>query len=227
MKWIKGSICVLLSILMLTAGKAAIKAEEVETPEITLSENEDDYRLELKEEITSYTYTGSEIKPEVSLIYTDNTDPENPVEHEVDESIYEVIYSNNINAGNATVTAVFTVNATEITAETHFSIASKSISSAKLTTSKTTYYYTGKTISPAVSVMLGTKKLVKGTDYTVSYTANKEVGKATITVTGKGNYKGTVKKYFNIKPATPKLSLRQNTRKIRLNGRKSLEQPVI
>ena len=40
----------------------------------------------------------------------------------------------------------------------------------------------------------------KGTDYTVSYKNNKKVGTATITVTGKGNYTGTVTKTFKINP---------------------------
>ena len=42
--------------------------------------------------------------------------------------------------------------------------------------------------------------LVKDTDYTVTYTENIDVGTATITVTGIGEYKGTVEKTFEITP---------------------------
>ncbi len=75
------------------------------------------------------------------------------------------------------------------------------ISSVKL--AATTYSYTGKAISPAVTVKnsKGTK-LVKGTNYTVSYaTGRKNVGKYKVTVTFKGNYSGSKTLYFTINPA--------------------------
>ena len=48
--------------------------------------------------------------------------------------------------------------------------------------------------------MDGTKKLTLNTDYTVSYKKNKKVGTATIEITGKGNYTGTMKQTFKIIP---------------------------
>ncbi len=42
------------------------------------------------------------------------------------------------------------------------------------------------------------KDLVPDTDYTVKYEKNNTIGTATITVTGKGNFKGTIKKEFRI-----------------------------
>ena len=60
--------------------------------------------------------------------------------------------------------------------------------------------YTGKAVVPAVTGKNGTKKLKKGTDYTVTYSNNVNVGKATIKITGKGNYTGTVTKTFKILP---------------------------
>lgn len=42
--------------------------------------------------------------------------------------------------------------------------------------------------------------LKKGTDYTLSYSANKNVGKATVIIKGKGNYTGTKKVTFKINP---------------------------
>ena len=58
--------------------------------------------------------------------------------------------------------------------------------------------YTGKALKPAVSVKVNNKKLKNGVDYKVTYSNNKKVGKATVTVTGIGNYKGTIKKTFKI-----------------------------
>ncbi len=69
--------------------------------------------------------------------------------------------------------------------------------------------YTGKAIKPSPAVKLGNRTLKKGTDYTLSYKNNVKCGKATVTVTGKGNYTGKVTKTFIIKPkkaAVKKLS---------------------
>ena len=60
--------------------------------------------------------------------------------------------------------------------------------------------YNGRAYEPKVTVKGGT--LVKDVDYTVSYANNTQAGKATVTVTGKGNFKGTVTKEFEIKSAS-------------------------
>ena len=63
--------------------------------------------------------------------------------------------------------------------------------------------YNGAAQKPAV-VKDGTKTLAEGTDYTISYKDNKNVGTATVTVKGKGAYSGTVTKTFKITPASVK-----------------------
>ena len=73
-----------------------------------------------------------------------------------------------------------------------------SIADAKVTAKA--QVYTGKAMKPAVTVKLGGKKLVKGTDYTIAYSHNKAVGEATITVKGVGSYTGSVVGTFNISP---------------------------
>ncbi len=65
--------------------------------------------------------------------------------------------------------------------------------------------YTGSAIKPApVIKALGPDgtvvKLIKDTDYTLSYTNNKAVGTAKITIKGKGNYTGTKTVSFKIRP---------------------------
>lgn len=67
--------------------------------------------------------------------------------------------------------------------------------------------YTGKQIKPTVTVKDGSTTLKSGTNYTVSYGTNKSTGKAYVKIIGKGNYTGTITKYFNIVPKTPILSL--------------------
>ena len=58
--------------------------------------------------------------------------------------------------------------------------------------------YTGKAITPNITVKLEGNTLTRNKDYTVSYSNNVNVGTATVTVTGKGNYTGTKKTTFKI-----------------------------
>ncbi|SDB33246.1 Leucine rich repeat-containing protein [Ruminococcaceae bacterium FB2012] len=77
----------------------------------------------------------------------------------------------------------------------------KGIKDASISIPCASYTYRGRGIKPTVTVKDSSgKKLTKGTDYTVSYSNNTNVGTATITVTGKGAYTGTLKKTFKIKP---------------------------
>ena len=74
-----------------------------------------------------------------------------------------------------------------------------SISKASVTLSTSTYAYDGKAKKPGVTVKLSGKTLKNGTDYTVSYSNNTKVGTATVKITGKGNYTGSVSKTYSIK----------------------------
>ena len=64
-----------------------------------------------------------------------------------------------------------------------------------------TKLFTGKAITQNVTVKVGNTVLKNGTDYTVSYSNNKNVGKATVKITGKGKYGGVITKTFKINPA--------------------------
>lgn len=80
----------------------------------------------------------------------------------------------------------------------------KLINGTKITKAKLTAIpnksYTGKSIKPTVTLTYKNKKLKKNTDYTVSYKNNKKIGKATITIKGKGEFYGTRTKTFKIVP---------------------------
>ena len=64
-----------------------------------------------------------------------------------------------------------------------------------------TVEYDGSAKTPAVTVKDGETALVENTDYTLAYANNTEAGTATVTVTGMGNYTGTVVKEFTITEA--------------------------
>lgn len=83
--------------------------------------------------------------------------------------------------------------------------SAKNVSISKATAeSLTSEIYTGKAITPSPVLTYNGQKLTPDTDYKVSYTDNKQIGKATITITGLGNYTGTKKLTFTIRPAAVK-----------------------
>ena len=78
------------------------------------------------------------------------------------------------------------------------------------------FTYTGKIITPAVTVKAG-KETVPAEGYDISYMDNKRLGVATVTVTGKGDYSGSVSKTFKIIPKGT--SIRKVTRKSKTSVR--------
>ncbi len=82
---------------------------------------------------------------------------------------------------------------------------------ATITLSSTSYTYNGSAKKPTVTVKYGSKTLTKGTHYTVSYSNNTAIGTGYVTITGIGNYMGTVMKGFTIKLGTTTISSAKNT----------------
>ena len=62
--------------------------------------------------------------------------------------------------------------------------------------------YTGTALTPKPTVKVGTTTLSEGSDYTLSYKNNINAGTATITITGAGNYTGTITRTFTIRMAS-------------------------
>lgn len=84
----------------------------------------------------------------------------------------------------------------------------------KVKLARTSFIYTGKAIKPAVTAK-GTdgRTLKAGTDYTLSYKNNVNVGTATVTVAGSSTYWGIKNITFKILPAAPKLTTAKGTKK--------------
>lgn len=115
------------------------------------------------------------------------------------------------NAGSYTVTASFeeSANATACTATANFTVHPKGLVADNFTLSiaknPTEFTYNGSEQKPTVSVTDGCK-LAKDTDYTVTYPdASTNAGSYKVTVTGQGNYTGTVELSYKINPAVYKL----------------------
>ncbi len=180
-----------------------------------LSDNEEEtllediykiYFIENKQEVEtcSVTYTGEELTPEIVVKNPD--DEEDILDLTEKDCPYVVEYKDNINAGKATVTVYEEDNEdNKLTAE--FTIDPQSIKDAKITLSKTSYTCNGSARKPGTTVVTKAgKTLKKDTDYTVTYSNNTKVGTATVKVTGKGNYTGTVSTSFTIQLAKVKIS---------------------
>lgn len=75
-----------------------------------------------------------------------------------------------------------------------------SIQGASVSVSTSSYIFDNTAKTPSVTVTLNGKTLKNGVDYTVSYSNNKNVGLGIVTITGKGDYTGTIAKNFKIYP---------------------------
>ena len=78
-----------------------------------------------------------------------------------------------------------------------------SISNAAVSGLPASLVYDGSYRKPSFTLKVNGKVLSAGTDYKVSWTSNKNVGRAEITVQGTGAYEGTKKLSFKIVPRKP------------------------
>ena len=139
---------------------------------------------------STYAYDGKTKTPSVTVKVNGKT-----LKKDTD---YTVSYSNNTKVGTATVKITGKGNYTGSVSKTYsikndFKKATISGISNKS--------YTGKNITQSITVKYNGKTLKKGTDYTVSYSNNKNIGTATVKIAGKGSYTGTITKTFKINPA--------------------------
>lgn len=141
-------------------------------------------------EIEDVIYDGSAQEPELTI-----TDGDYALVKGTD---YTVVYSENVDAGQAkaTVTGIGKYTGEK---EVSFTINARSIENAAITGVEDSYSVTGSAIEPTVTVTddLG-NVLVITDDYTVVYENNTAVGTATIIVTGTGNYKDSKTITFEI-----------------------------
>lgn len=146
----------------------------------------------IKDAVISYnnslTYNGSALSPAVTVKYGSTTLKKN--------TDYTVAYSDNVNAGTGTITVTGKGTYGGSVKKT-FTIKKLGIP-ASAVSGVNAQAYTGNAIKPVPTVKVGGKTLKNGTDFTVSYKNNTELGTATLTVSGKGNYSGGVSKNFTI-----------------------------
>ncbi len=111
------------------------------------------------------------------------------------------------------------------TSETKPTVTVKDISKCSLTGIKPKTYI-GKAHTQSITVKDASKTLKNGTDYTVSYKNNKNAGTATIVITGKGSYEGTITKTFKINKAKNPITVKTTVKTVKLSKLKKSKQTV-
>ena len=139
---------------------------------------------------STYAYDGKAKKPGVTVKLNGKT-----LKNGTD---YTVSYSNNTKVGTAKVTITGKGNYTGSVSKTY---SIKNNFKKATVSGISTKAFTGKNITQSITVKYNGKTLKKGTDYTVSYSSNKNIGTATVKIAGKGSYTGTITKTFKINPA--------------------------
>ncbi len=139
---------------------------------------------------STYAYDGKAKTPSVTVKVNGKT-----LKKDTD---YTVSYSNNTKVGTATVKITGKGNYTGSVSKTY---SIKNNFKKATVSGISTKAFTGKNITQNITVKYNGKTLKKGTDYTVSYSSNKNIGTATVKIAGKGSYTGTITKTFKINPA--------------------------
>ncbi len=153
---------------------------------------------DLKVSIPAQQWTGAEIKPsleDITIKYKNKKVP---------EGSFDIDYSNNINAGTASVILTAKKDSEYYGSRAvDFTIKGTEIKKARIDGFKSVLDYTGQALSQEVTLVLNKGKadertLQEGKDYTIQYDNNVNTGKAAMTINGIGEFSGTVKKNFTV-----------------------------
>ena len=169
--------CIVCKKVLETAEIPALSRISISKASVTLS-------------TSTYAYDGKAKKPGVTVKLNGKT-----LKNGTD---YTVSYSNNTKVGTAKVTIKGKGNYTGSVSKTY---SIKNNFKKATVSGISTKAFTGKNITQSITVKYNGKTLKNGTDYTVSYSGNKNIGTATVKITGKGSYTGTITKTFKINPA--------------------------
>ena len=140
---------------------------------------------------TSYVYDGTYKKPAATVTFDGKV-----LQAGKD---YTISYRNNLNVGVTTVIATGMGDYTGYTSK-NFTITKRAMAGGTVSVASSVSF-TGRNITPSVTVKVAGRTLTNGTDYTVSYSNNKNVGTSNVYVYGKGNYSGSLSAKFDIVPA--------------------------
>lgn len=152
----------------------------------------DDENTDIRLEFYSYVYTGYKINPHVEVycgetllkMYKD----------------YDINYTDNIDAGEASV-HIYGIGEYYGEIIKNFTIEQKDINDVRISDVFEYMNYKGTPLTPDIDAFLNwdyDSKLINGIDYTLTYTNNINVGTATVTAKGIGNFCGEKTLEFTI-----------------------------
>ncbi len=182
--------------------------EYIGTQTVTITERKATLQNGMVSEMPDMIYNGSVLEPNPTVTFNGVI-----LEKDVD---YTVSYSNNTDIGNAVVTITGTGHFEgEVTRR--FLIRSKSLEEGFVATISE-QEYTGEAIEPVVVLTYNGVTLQENIDYRVTYRKNTEVGTATATIKGRGNYGGTIRVNFEIVGADLRSLASNNQLEVLLGG---------
>ncbi|MDD6071504.1 MAG: leucine-rich repeat protein [Clostridiales bacterium] len=138
------------------------------------------------------TYTGENVKPSFVVFGNETGQGLRP------ETDYICTYQNNKNAGTEASITLKGTGFYKGEKTVSFTISPKSLEDNNTVITVEDMTYTGKQLCPVPVVTCDGKQLTTDKEYVVTYGTNTDVGKGLVSVEGIGNYKGSVKKWFNI-----------------------------
>ena len=165
-----------------------IQPKDLSSDDIAVEEPVEYANGKVKKLEPAATYNGKTLKAgtDYTLSYTSSGDY-------TSAGSYDIVMAS-VEGGNFTGSRTVTETLLDKNDKTHVMMKKAKISSIK------TQYYTGSEIKPAITVKYKKQLLTEGTDYTVTYGNNVEIGTATVTIKGTGTvYVGTKVKKFKIK----------------------------
>ena len=165
--------------------------------------------LNIRGYANTYTYTGKAVRPSY-VISTPSGESLTYVPGEVtytNQTAKGVLVGDTVNAGKVTGQIPLyyqgqplTVNGKQVVAQVQFNIKPKAINSCDIVQLYNDTY-TGKQLTPPVTILYNSSELVSGRDYTIKYSNNVNPGMASVAVAGNGNYAGNATLHFAIKSA--------------------------
>ncbi len=193
--------------------------QSIEEDNTIIDMEEAGYYIRLSEK-SSYYYTGREIQPEFEIMYRDEDNSEKKADLEKDTD-YTVEYRNNVDVSSdaekkpeivvkgicedgkgyeGTLMEEFEIIECEegTSKEIDTKAQVSDISECTITLGINSYVCDGTEKKPAVTVKNGDIVLTEGTDYTVEYKNNVNIGTATVKVTGCGVYGGSKEEAYII-----------------------------
>ena len=173
--------------------------------------------------VADATYTGEEIT-DINIVLKYG-------QYVLTSSDYQIVsFSNNKNAGTATVVVEAKGKNFEGTKTLSFRINQLSLADCEVVFDgiEKQYLYEGAPVTPQYTLLVNGQELKLGTDYTSTCVNNAKPGTATIRITGRGNYTGIVTKEFEIVAlGFEECTITFEYASLPYNGKSQKQEPII